>query len=775
MKKIGIVTLWSHNYGSVLQCYAMKKVLHNMGYRGQVYYQEESGFSRYILRGKSCVKLVVNTILHPSYLKAFFDIKKASEKSKNGLLDESAKKLGFFAKTQIQPKGCSYKELKRISRSKNVEAFIAGSDQIWNGSIPYYPTAFLKFAPKDKRIAYAPSFGTAEIAAYNKRKFAYALRQFKHLSARESEGCRIIESLTGRKAERLPDPTILLSNEEWESFSGEIKRDKGYVLAHFLDTPSKTAIILLQEYLEANNIGVVLFGYSHDELYWLQPDVIAGTPEEYISLIRNADEVWTDSFHTSLFSIRFGRQFYVFPRQYQHKHDQTSRIDTLLNCCKYEERLIRSATGGIVALPTTLHNCDRFIESEQKKAFAYLDMIFPNEKKGEKSSLASEDECVGCGICELSCPVKAIRTGYNDKGYCVPVIDEKLCVKCGVCENKCSAVVKMGVTAHSAYIAYNTNSDMQKKSASGGVYSAVASRFISNGGVVYGTRMEFGDEISIRHEAAYNEKELICLLKSKYVQSDCRNAFVHIKNNLNAGQKVLFCGTSCQVAALYKYWGKRHDLLYTMDLICHGVPGTKLFEDYIEYLENKTGSRVTDFDFRVKEDGIKYIEKVCYSNGQCEKTAWEKSLYYRQFLQTESYRDSCYYCKYATIDKPADITIGDYFEARMDYPEFFEGEPRLGTQSGISCMIVHNDHGRKLVEEYGKDLHTIEVDIRKVQSSHNQLCFPSRYSSRRNRFFRLYRSAGFQGVAAYYKVKDFILYVPKLIYKSIIDIRHREN
>lgn len=768
MKEVGIVTLWSHNYGSVLQCYALKKALRNIGYRGRVYYQEEKGFSRLILRGKTCVKLAFNTILYPSYLKAFFEMRKSSKNSKIGLLEESRRKLEHFVKIRIQPKGCAYKELKRISRNINTEGFIAGSDQIWNGSIPYYPTAFLKFAPKEKRIAYAPSFGTAEIAIYNQRKFSNALRQFKHLSAREIEGCKIIEDLTGRKVERLPDPTILLTNEEWNTFAGKCLRDKGYVFIHFLDTPAKTAITLLQDYLISNKKEAVVFGYSHDVLEELHPDFVAGTPEEYVSLIQNADAVWTDSFHTSLFSLRFNRQFYVFPRQYQHKHDQSSRIDTLLQCCDYGERLICSDVKGITELPTALHDCKTFFAAERKKAFDYLNAVLPAEEKRETPVLAPDEECVGCGICALSCPVKAIKMSYNDKGWCMPVVDKNLCIKCGLCEHKCSAQVKMDKTKKVAYIAYNRDAQMQMKSASGGVYSAIASRFILDGGVVYGAKIEYGEHITVRHSAAYNIEELICQLKSKYVQSDCSGAFVEIKEHLSAGKKVLFCGTSCQVAALYKFLGDRHDLLYTMDLICHGVPGTRLFEDYVRYLESRANSKVTEFDFRVKEHGIQYIENVCYASGATEKTPWEQSLYYRQFLKMESYRDSCYCCEYATVDKPADITIGDYFEARNDYPGFFDGEPYLDQQSGISCMIVHNAHGEKLKMVYGTDLHTFEVDLHKVQKSHNQLCGPSRYSAMRERFFKHYHSGGFRGVATYFKVRNVILYVPRLIYKCII-------
>lgn len=769
MKKIGIITLWSNNYGSVLQCYALKNTLDQFGYKAEILYQESNGIERYKNYMRLLLALVKNGLVHPSYINNFFDMRNSRKKSVGGLAKEASEALSFFVKTQIQPISVPYSEFRSIGNDPMYSMFIAGSDQIWNGSVPYNPIAFLEFAPIKKRATYAPSFGTSSIPSFNRNKFTNSIKKISRLSVREDEGVNIIKRLTGIEAVRLPDPTVLLTKDEWLIFSEKVSRNgEKYILFHFLNEPNDIALKYIEDYIKQNDCKGISFGYEHDCLKMEGIEFEAASPEYYINKIIHAEAIFTDSYHTSLFSARFSKQFYVFDRQYDHKYSQGSRIITLLNHCNIRNRFISQYK---VELPTTEYNCNEFFTEERQRALKYLEEILQNEEfflSKNVPSLKDVNECVGCGNCVITCPMNAVKMKYSEKGFCLPEIDYDKCVKCGKCEQVCNAEIE-NINIYEnrkIYIAFNKDSAQKKESASGGIFSALAKQVINEGGVVFGAALSLsGDTPVVKHCMAQTYEELYMLQKSKYVQSNCYDSFEKVMQNLKLGKLVLFSGTSCQVNALYQYiGGRQYDNLYTVDLICHGVPGGKLFSDYIMYLEKIYKNKIIDFNFRKKSNkGIEYKILATLNNGTKKEINWTDSSYYKMFLRCESYRDACYNCKFASINKPADITIGDYFEAQQDYPKLFDKKGVFEKSEGISCVIVQNNKGLMCFEKYGKQIEIIEADLKKVQNSHNQLCFPSRHTSFRHIFFEMYNKGGFNKVEKYYRRKKIIYALPKII------------
>lgn len=144
-----------------------------------------------------------------------------------------------------------------------------------------------------------------------------------------------------------------------------------------------------------------------------------------------------------------------------------------------------------------------------------------------------------------------------------------------------------------------------------------------------------------------------------------------------------------------------------------------------------------------------------------------KSGYYRMFMSEDSYREACYQCPYASLDKPADLTIGDYFELKDDYPEMFVGEDAIDISEGISCIIVHTDKGHDLLREAQRYVWLKEVDINKVQKSHKQLQQPPDYSGRRDKYKKLYNEKGYPSIEKYFLMRNAIVFLPKLILKTI--------
>ena len=377
--------------------------------------------------------------------------------------------------------------------------------------------------------------------------------------------------------------------------------------------------------------------------------------------------------------------------------------------------------------------------------------------------LKSEKDCVGCLACLAVCPKDAILLKYCDFGAKIPYINEEKCIGCKKCERVCHYSLKTEKVTKKAYVAINKDKALLEKSASGGVFSAFAKLVLSKGGAVFGAALSFTEDgVRVKHECVETLSDLPGILGSKYVQSDCTDAFPAVKQLLKEGRAVLFGGTSCQVKALYAYLdGVDISELYTVDLICHGVPSVALLNEYIRHLESKYDGKITDLTFRTKRDGtIKYefaftVRSTKGGKDRSVTIPLKKSAYYRMFLGAESYQKACYCCDYASVDKPADITAGDYFEIKDDYPELVTGKNALKTDLGVSSIIVHSEKGYALLNEAREFIDCIEVDIQKVVRSHSQLQKPTSYKDR-SRLIEIHKSKGFAGIERFYRKKDIL-------------------
>lgn len=791
MKKVGIVTYWEKNYGSALQCYALKSEIEKNGYVCEIMGESFPGVDKYNHYAKELKSIFLISIQHPSYLMKYIMLRKAVKYSTNCLSKESDLRLNLFCESVLQPRKYSYGHMKKLALEDKYKCFIAGSDQIWSGNQKMNNVFFLKFAPPEKRIAFAPSFGTENIDSFNIRSFKREIRKFKKLSVREQRGQEIVKELTGLDVPRIADPTFLKTREEWTEFAKESQLLNGkYILVHFLDEPNDTVIQCLRNLSSETGYRTISFAYPHSVFQSISNyQFVDGDPRDYVALIEHAEYVLTDSFHTTLFSVIFGRKFFTFVRQYRHSRSQQSRITTLLELVEYNDRFIQTIEGFKAELNAELHSCDTILEREREKAKNYLTDAIGFEigektedialNRAKKVTLATEETCTGCLACYSACEKGAIRIETSTFGFEVPKIDLELCVNCGKCQSVCAVINKFEFLKsnhdtegykRTAYVAYNNDSDLRSMAASGGTFASLASSFLKSGGVVFGARLSFkkGKPI-VEHIPVYSLEELPAIFQSKYVQSDASSAYPQIKKLLQDSKRVLFCGTSCQVDALYHFLNNNikeqyGENLFTVDLICHGVPGRKFFQDYVALREKKNKALINNFTFRTKDNlkkQIVYQETLTMFSDRKKNLCIpaNKSSYYRLFLGEESYRDACYECRYASINKPADITIGDYFELKDDYPELYA---KLSESSvwDINSVIVHSFQGEKLLQLAKKSIVTFSVDIRRVQASHKQLCKPSHYTLERERVMEIYRKKGFAGIDSYYRNRDRLLYLP---------------
>lgn len=190
--------------------------------------------------------------------------------------------------------------------------------------------------------------------------------------------------------------------------------------------------------------------------------------------------------------------------------------------------------------------------------------------------------CCNCNGCTQICPKNAICKKVDDFGFEYPAIDSNKCIDCGLCQQVCAYqnIDEVNKPAE-VFVAAAKDSDLKKKSASGGIFAIIAKKILRNNGIVYGAVLEcVNGKVVIYHKGVESEKDLNLLQGSKYVQSDIRDCYKEIKKNLLAGKQVLFCGVPCQCAGLKGFLRKEYSNLYLVDIICHGVPSQQFFNDY---------------------------------------------------------------------------------------------------------------------------------------------------------------------------------------------------
>lgn len=317
--------------------------------------------------------------------------------------------------------------------------------------------------------------------------------------------------------------------------------------------------------------------------------------------------------------------------------------------------------------------------------------------------------CTACYSCYSVCLQKSITLCENEEGFLFPKIDKKLCVKCGLCEKVCpilSPNTNINLQPQ-AFAVVNNNEQIRLESSSGGVFSAIAEKVITNSGIVFGAK--FDADFSVVHDYTDNIAGLADFRGSKYVQSTIGDSFKNCKRLLDSGKQVLFTGTPCQIVGLKSFLQKDYPALITVDFICHGVPSVRLWEKYLASKSKKR--KITKINFRDKTNGWKnYNMAFIYSDGKTSRQDFRNDSYMRLFLKNLCLRSSCYCCNFKKVNRCSDITLADFWGIQREFPE-------LDDDKGISFVIAHSPKGQKIIE----NLNTCtikEIDVN-IGAKHN--------------------------------------------------------
>ena len=317
-------------------------------------------------------------------------------------------------------------------------------------------------------------------------------------------------------------------------------------------------------------------------------------------------------------------------------------------------------------------------------------------------SLDDKKNCCGCGACVQTCPKKCIVMKEDEEGFLYPQIDLASCINCELCEKVCPIIqVKTNKTIGTnndpnVYVAYCKDECVRMDSSSGGLFSAIANPILDAEGVVFGAALD--DENTVQHVAICEKLDLEKLRGSKYVQSNTLQTFSEVKKYLTAGKVVLYTGTACQIAGLKSFLRKDYENLYTIDVLCHGVPSPKLWNRYLDEQKKSHGADVRRTFFRHKKYGWKtYAVSLEFTNDTAYVSIFNKDAYMQMFLQNICLRPSCHSCQFKNIHRPSDITLGDCWGIEKYMPD-------MDDNKGTSVVLVHTKKGQELLDSISDKL-----------------------------------------------------------------------
>ena len=313
--------------------------------------------------------------------------------------------------------------------------------------------------------------------------------------------------------------------------------------------------------------------------------------------------------------------------------------------------------------------------------------------------------CTGCGACLNICPSNAIFFDEHKYGFAVPVVDIGKCTNCGKCKKVCPTLnIKFNPKSKKCYALKGENSLRVMVSSGGGV-EILAQKIISENGYVCGAA--FDDFWNVRHIVVDNQDDLKKIYKSKYVQSSTQGVYREIENLLEQEKTVLFTGTPCQVAGLYGYLRKDYSNLITADILCHGVPGNKLWQKYLNESYDRNEIKCIDFRNKEKFGWVCNSLTVTLKNGE---TVIDET-YTTPFHRNLSTRYSCNNCMFKKYERVADITFGDFWGiSKLD--------ETLNDNKGISFITVNSDKGEKYLSAIkDKSILFREFEYANIQNS----------------------------------------------------------
>ncbi|MDD3431325.1 MAG: polysaccharide pyruvyl transferase family protein [Bacteroidales bacterium] len=372
MKRIGLFTIIDYlNYGNRLQNYAAQEVLRSLGFEVETILNEAA---RPEISRSEYIKNRIRNALRQSPLKLLQKAFNKFRDSKNKAFYEECRRKRALSFEAFSRRYICESDFRLIpgrlyeNLDERYDFCVAGSDQIWNPHIRFGSSLdFLSFVPAPKRLAYAPSFGVAEIPDRYRQRYSQYLSEMATLSVREERGAEIIRDLCGREAKVLVDPTLMLDSSSWEAVAVPARHRpaKEYLLTYFIGALSAERKATLQALAAVKKLEIVQLASFDDPLRY------DADPGEFVDYISRAALVCTDSFHSCIFAMLAGRPFVVFEREGKSA-EMSSRLETLLKKFNFADRKYNTDRALEEWFAIDYSHFATLLEVERLQALAYL-------------------------------------------------------------------------------------------------------------------------------------------------------------------------------------------------------------------------------------------------------------------------------------------------------------------------------------------------------------------------------------------------------------------
>ena len=294
-----------------------------------------------------------------------------------------------------------------------------------------------------------------------------------------------------------------------------------------------------------------------------------------------------------------------------------------------------------------------------------------------------------------------------------------------------------------AYAAKHKSEQVIEVSSSGGAFTAFSDWILEQGGIIIGAIFDNSTQM-VHHVIAQTSEERDLMRGSKYIWSDLNNVFNQSVPYIQDKIWTLFVGTPCQVAGYKAFLRNKNlpnDRVILCDIVCHGTPDPKIWKDYVSIINKKYGN-IDKLNFRDKRNGWSHPTTYAYCGNKEISIADYTDIFYSQC----ALQNKCYSCKYASLVRPGDITIGDCWGIDKISPDFSDDQ-------GVSLIIVHSHMGNVFLDRVKSSLMIREIPINDCLQPN--LKEPTSASPEREKFLKEYKKYGIRYILAKYSKHHF--------------------
>ena len=385
--------------------------------------------------------------------------------------------------------------------------------------------------------------------------------------------------------------------------------------------------------------------------------------------------------------------------------------------------------------------------------------------------ISNKQKCTGCCACLNVCPKRCITMESDDEGFWYPKVKMEECINCRLCEKVCPLLEGNSISVErlnspQVLAAWNTDQEIRLDSTSGGIFSSLANRIFGLDGFVAGA--VYMEDHTVSHIVTNDRLLLKDIRSSKYLQSYSGNIYNKIKQLLNEENKVLICGTPCQIAGLYSVLGRDYERLITCDFICIGVSSPKVFLKYIHLLEQQYGSKATKIKFKNKTFGWhRFATRIEFDNGKTYIKDRYQDPFMRSLLNAHFVRPSCYACQFKGTPRQSDITLADFWGIEKI-------NPKLDNDCGTSAVILNSQKGKDFYRDASSTIISHECSMKDVAAENRALNISIEYKQDREQFFMNINDKSFSELAdTYFPIPNYISEKLRWIFAATKDLSRK--